>query len=177
MTRGYQNEETSREQVSLRLTCLDWAAPSLFSCCFRATTKPNYEERLPHGKHTMQKHRCPNANCRYKTGDVKDELAVLYFSWSTQMAQKCKPPVNPLHKHQLRLRKCRDRLYHLQDLIKSGLTSLPAGKITPQQQNSKAKTWSYNCSNVVRNGGSKIPQKEHRRFPHQQIHEQGNGSN
>ena len=32
--------------------------PSLFSCFFHATTKPNYEERLPQGEHTMPKHRC-----------------------------------------------------------------------------------------------------------------------
>ena len=80
----------------------------------------------------------------------------LYFSQSTQTAHTCKPLVNPLHKQHLRSRKCSNWPYCLQDLAKSDLTSLPAAKIMPKQQNSKAKTWSYNCSNVARNNFEKI---------------------
>ena len=39
----------------------------------------------------------------------------------------------------IRPRKCGDQPYRLQDLAKSDLTSLPAGKITPKRHNSKAK--------------------------------------
>ena len=82
----------------------------------------------------------------------------------------CKPLVNPLYKQPLRLRKCGDQPYCLQNLVKSGLTSLPGGKIMPKRQNSKAKTWSYNCSNAARNNF-----EERRRFAHQQIHGRGDG--
>ena len=47
--------------------------PSWNSCCFPITTKPNYEERLPWGKHAMPKHRCLYPECEYKTEDVKDD--------------------------------------------------------------------------------------------------------
>ena len=54
--------------------------PFLFSCCFHTTTKPNYEERLPQGKHTMPKQRCSYPECEYETEDVKDELATVLLT-------------------------------------------------------------------------------------------------
>ena len=78
--------------------------------------------------------------------DVKDKLAAVLLT-----VHMCKPLVNLLHKQPLRPRKCGDQLYHLQDLANSGLTSLPAVKIMPKQQNSKAMKWSYNSLNAARN--------------------------
>ena len=75
-----------------------------------------------------------------------------YFLRSTRMAYMCKP----LDKQPLRLRKCGDQPFCLQDLAKSGLTSLPAEKIMPKQQNSKTKT--YNYSNAARNNFEKTSQ-------------------
>ena len=54
--------------------------PPLFSCCFRATTKPNYEERLPWEKHTMPKHRCLYPEWEYETEDVKDKLVAVLLT-------------------------------------------------------------------------------------------------
>ena len=81
--------------------------PSLFSCFFHATTKPNYEERLPQGEHTMPKHRCPYPKCRYKTEDVKVKLATVLLKVHTH-THTCKPLVSKLRKQQLRSRKCGD---------------------------------------------------------------------
>ena len=128
MMRGYHDEETRAGLPSWKTTQRTAISndmpqpPSLFSCSFCATTKPNYKERLPRGRHSL------NVNMRQKMN------LPLYFLQSTQMARICKPLVSPLHKQQLRLTKCGYRLYHLQNLAKSSLTSLPAGKIMPKQQ-------------------------------------------
>lgn len=74
----------------------------------------------------------------------------LHSSQCIRMAhtQTASQPATQLQ--QLMTKKCSDQPYCLLGLVKNGLTSSPAGKITPKQQNSKAKTWSYNCSNAAR---------------------------
>ena len=79
----------------------------------------------------------------------------LHSSQCIRMAhtQTASQPATQLQ--QLRTKKCSDQPYRLLGLVKNGLTSSPAGKITPKQQNLKAKTWSYNCSNAARNNFEK----------------------
>ena len=126
--------------------CLD--CHLCFPVVFTPQQNPTTGEGLPQGKHTMPKHRFsyPDIRCKRRTCHC-----TLYFLRSTRRAHMYKPLINLLHKQPLRSRKCGNQPYHLQDLAKSGLTSLPAGKIMPKQQNSKAMTWSYNSLNGARN--------------------------
>ena len=64
---------------------------SLFSCSC-VTTKPNYEERLLQGKHTMPKHRCPFPECEYETEHVKDDTVFhMVHSNGTHMQTTSQP--------------------------------------------------------------------------------------
>ena len=61
-------------------------------------TKPNYKERLPRGKHTMPKYRCPYLECAYETKDVKDKLAavlLMVHSTGTHMQTTSQPATQP----------------------------------------------------------------------------------
>ena len=85
----------------------------------------------------------PNLECEYRSGDVKDELAAVLLtvhSNGTHMQTASQPNTQATTAKVKKVRRP---------------TISSAGKITPKQPNSKAKTWSYNSFNAARNNFKK----------------------
>ena len=184
MTRRNSNEETSREQVSLRQKPHNYTKNSNIETtyldrhlCFPqcTATKLNYRERSPRQKHRVPKHRCPYPKCEYQTEDVKDELAALYFLRSTQMAHTCKPPVSPLHKQRLSWESV--ATFHIVCRIARRVVLLPyplerLGRSLKIQRQRHGHT----TAQMLWGTALKRPHKECTQFPHQQIHGWGDDS-
>ena len=116
------------------MMCLD--CHLCFPVVFMPRQNPNYEERLPRGKHTMPKHRCPYPECDYEIEDVKDKLASVLLtvhSNGTHVQTTSHPATQATTKVETVRRPT---------ILSAGSSKewSAAGKIMPKQQNSKTKT-------------------------------------
>lgn len=141
-----------------RTTCLDchFCFPVVFVPQQNPTTVKGCREVNTRCQNIQVHCRYPYPQCKYETEVVKDELAAVlhtvHLNGTHVQAQYTS------NSYSVRSRKCSNRPYRLQNLGKSGLTSIPAGKIASKPQNSKAKTWPYNCSNFAGSSFEKTSQ-------------------